>query len=74
MFLDSKFKNDISAWKPYELEYMDGMFQNSLVPTPYWFEYLDKNERKIIIDSYHLKKELEQKLNKNNHKEKRIKI
>jgi surface protein len=65
MFEHSKFKQDISNWRPYELNIYHYIFQDSCVSIPYWFNYEDIDERKIAIDTYHLQKELENELDKN---------
>jgi surface protein len=76
MFLDSKFLGDLSDWKPYKLEFMGGMLYKCEAPYPYWADYYDYelSERAKLILTYHLKKELDQELNPNNNKEKRVKI
>jgi surface protein len=74
MFEDSKFKGDLSNWTPYNLEELDCIFFSCSIKYPYWYVNGEKEERKKVIDSYWLKKELGQELNSNNESTKRVKI
>jgi surface protein len=74
MFQYSQFNNDISNWKPYNLKHFYYMFLNCSAPIPFWTNYSDKNERKKVIDAYHLAKELHQNLIDKNFKIKQNKI
>ncbi len=80
--MDYAFKNsylecDLSKWKPYKLETILYGFLCSKTPLPYWEDYIDKDERRKMIDLYHAEKfsqELEGELNKNENQDKKMKI
>ncbi len=58
-----KFYSDISNWKPYSLERFIPFCPNESV-LPYWL-IANKEERKKLIDSYHLNNHLEKTLELN---------
>jgi surface protein len=74
MFANSKLKNDLSNWTPFNASNIEYMFLNSLIPTPYWAEIKDLNERRNAINIYQLHKQLNEELEQNNNQRKRIKI
>jgi len=71
IFLYSEFKGDILNWKPCKAN-IGYMRDNGNMP--YWAVLYDKEERKKIIDMYHLEKELSKDLVRSQVKEKRMKI
>lgn len=77
-FYESKFRKDISKWKPYNLKSSHNTFLESPTPIPYWdalgLDYDEQIERKMVIDSYHLNKQLGKELSKSGTVNKRIKI
>jgi hypothetical protein len=73
-FVDAEFNQDISNWKPYKLNIYPNMFDITKCPIPYWFEYKDTENRKKVIDAYHLEKELNQELGENSQLDRKIKI
>lgn len=68
MFQCSKFNGDISLWKPYLLKYEHKMLEQSLVDEPYWKLLQNLDDRKKIIDAYHLNLKLEIKNSKKSRK------
>lgn len=74
IFYDSEFNNDLSDWRPYKLNMLFKMFDGAKCLIPYWFNYSDHEIRKKAIDSYHLQKDLDNELNKNDIKETKMKI
>jgi hypothetical protein len=73
MFINSAFSGDISQWKPINLIDTLNAFLCSASPTPYWLD-CDKDERKKIIEAYHLNKELDSELNNSQNICKKLKI
>jgi hypothetical protein len=75
MFSYSEFNGNLSNWTPYHLVFCTskilGLPDNSI---PYWAKFEDQQDRNKAIDSYHLQKELGQKLSNNNNIEKKLKI
>ena len=65
MFLGPHFYGDLSDWKPYKLERVTRMFTRAEV-VPYWVKFGKSEERRLAIDSYHLNKELNEKLTNTN--------
>jgi surface protein len=58
MFHSSKFARDLMDWNVAEVDSVDNMFDNCSAPIPYWYEYKNKEERKIAVNAYCLEKEL----------------
>jgi surface protein len=71
MFSQSKFNKDLSNWMPFKLESALYVFNLCPAPVPYW---AIEETRQKAIDNYHLKKELEKELSRNQSKDKRVKI
>jgi hypothetical protein len=65
MFSYSKFTNDLSNWTPYKLEKMSCAFLGAKCFHPYWADYENIDERKLVIDNYVEKKNLNKKLCEN---------
>jgi len=77
LFRKSPFNGDISDWKPYNVDDLIDTFDDEY-KLPYWANYNDLDERRIAIDSYHMKKELKEELSdsldKNNQEIKKLKL
>jgi surface protein len=74
IFRTSSFKGDLSDWKPYNLQEINNFFKDCNAPRPYWCEYENKEDRNRAIDKYHLQKELQKELGKNDSLGKKLKI
>jgi surface protein len=74
MFVNSQFTGNISDWKPNNLIDTLNAFICSVSQEPYWLN-CSKEERKKVIEAYHLNKELGQELNNSeNNSGKKLKI
>jgi surface protein len=77
-FNESKFRKDLSKWRPYNLKSSHNTFLSSTTPIPYWdalgLDEEDRMERRKVIDTYHLNKELKRELGKSGTVNKRVKI
>jgi surface protein len=75
MFYRAEFQKDVSSWKPYCLAQTEHMFLANRIDKPFWYLINDLEERKKVIDTYALQKELSNELEpKNGILEKRMKI
>lgn len=74
MFVDADFTKDISKWKPISLKYVADMFESCACSVPYWEKYETKEERIEAIESFTFTEKLDNKLNKEKLKIKKIKI
>lgn len=75
MFKQSNFSKNLTNWKPYCLIYISrDMFKNCKMEEPYWAKFQDQKERKKVIDSYDIYKELNYQLSEKNNSSKKIKI
>jgi hypothetical protein len=76
MFDKSEFNKDLSNWKPCKLnlEDSDTIFGHSNIQAPYWVNYKNKKERKKVIDSFHLHKNLQEELSINKVEQNKPKI
>lgn len=63
IFYLSKFTGDLNDWTPYLANISDAFDKNS-IHSPYWAHYPNLEQRKLVIDSYVSKKQLEKNLNK----------
>ena len=59
MFYNSQFNKNLDDWRPYKLEEKNYMFDDCIAPLPYW--YVAENTPKAI-ESYELKKKLDNNL------------
>lgn len=74
IFYKSKFNEDISNWKAYNVINVERIFEYSQIPKPYWAEIEDIETRKKAIDIYHFQKKLNTELSDSNMSSKKIKI
>jgi hypothetical protein len=74
MFENCSFNGDLSKWKPYNVKQFSDMFKNCKAPVPYWTAYEDKEFRRKAIDSYHLEKDLNNELDNDKAKAKKLKL
>lgn len=74
MFHDSNFSKELSDWKPYNLEYTIHMFKDSKCFIPYWDKFENQEERRKAIDSYWLRKQIDNELGVNKNRNKKLKI
>jgi surface protein len=65
IFYNAKFINDLSNWAPYKVDEMSFVFRGAKCPQPYWAGYYDLEDRKVAIDNYIEKKNLNEKLTHN---------
>jgi hypothetical protein len=61
MFMESEFNQDLSNWKPYRLYIQKDIFKDCSVKIPYWANYENMKERKIVINHHVLTLELNEK-------------
>lgn len=75
MFLNTEFNSDLSNWKPYQLtENLKTIFSKCNATIPYWAKIEDNQKRKIMIDNYWIKKELNHELINNDIQKKKTKL
>lgn len=65
IFCHSKFTQDLSDWKPLNLQTSLSAFTGCNAPIPYWAFYEDNQNMKKAIDNYELSKILSCKENNN---------
>jgi surface protein len=73
IFCESYVTCDLSDWKPYNL-YIYNSSKSFEVFKAYWAKYDNQEERRKLIDTYWLEKELQRELGQTNQTNKKIKI
>jgi hypothetical protein len=66
LFYKSAFKQDLSDWKPYNLNKIKSIqetFKECSAVIPYWYNYDNQKERNEAVDNYWIKKNLNKELN-----------
>jgi len=76
LFADSlSFSKNLTNWKPYSLNEANDIFMNcDGLDIPYWAEYDDPNKRRLAIDNYWLKGELNKTLTNQDSSTKKLKL
>ena len=74
MFEKSQFDGDTSNWRPISAYYIKDVFYDCLATIPYWAKIEDFEDRVLVINTYHTKKNLDKVLEKKDSSIKVIKI